>query len=493
MKKWLKRHQKIIFWSAFGLLLIVWTLSRFYNLADTWLFFGDNARDYLAVYNFRYHQQMMWLGPQNSATPLSQSVFYFYLLTPLLLASNFAFFANQLTLLIFTWTIFFLCARLVRKKPVLYAGFFITVLLFLFYPQSILQSRDVWNPSFAWQPLLLAFFLWQSRDELSARLKHCLEFLIGVLLAFSVSMSFVFVPILVAFLLLIIFSKISWQKYLLGCVGGLLGFFSPMLIFELRHGWQITSRFFSSLSGDMVRINSEGGGLDLLSKINDLGVLFADQFWILYVLLIICVVLAILQFKKNRSLNLFLAATGSFVIVLVISFLFPVRMHAHYVWTLFVCLVLLVATAPKKINLAMAFLLLVFWLPNSVKIFTQTILPPYTFAQLETCAQKICQQHNEPLFVALESPSHNHFGNEFMFSLAKNGCTVLDIGTVVGQVGASASESAKTMIIFARDSSYVQGKTSFYELSLFGDHEASVATTGVCSERLAYTVLVKDW
>ncbi len=104
-------------------------------------------------------------------------------------------------------------------------------------------------------------------------------------------------------------------------------------------------------------------------------------------------------------------------------------------------------------------LLIFIWLqPAQIKSYFQPAAR--TYQQLETCFEKVCAQQKQPIFVSVQAQHKYHNGPEFRYLMIKHGCQVKHIETEANQ--------AEQMAVVVDQSQYTHGKTSYDELSLFG-------------------------
>ena len=97
----------------------------------------------------------------------------------------------------------------------------------------------------------------------------------------------------------------------------------------------------------------------------------------------------------------------------------------------------------------------IFFNPNTFRPATRT------YAQMLSCFDKVCSEIKEPIYVSVQADFHPyHNGPEHRYMLKQSGCRVEYIE--------NDPNKAKLMAVVEDGSTYVHGKTSFNELTMFG-------------------------
>lgn len=101
---------------------------------------------------------------------------------------------------------------------------------------------------------------------------------------------------------------------------------------------------------------------------------------------------------------------------------------------------------------------------------------------MDACFAWFCPQFKEPLFVSVNSDLYPyHYGPEFRYLLAKNGCLVKNIET--------EPNGATTMAVIL-DSSDFSPQTHYYESDLFGKFNLAQKLT--CTPNLQIQLINKS-
>jgi hypothetical protein len=462
---------------------------RFDRLEESWLFFGDTGRDYLEVWRLVREGKILFLGPQTSGAPLNQSPIYFYLLTPIMVASNFAWWSGQVTLLLFMLGSGAIGWLVLRRQAVFRWSYGWGWLLAWWCPLLISQSREVWNPSFVWPSLNLAWWLVMVSNRWRWK-KWCLTgeawALIGagVMAALAVAFNFSSVPAVVALgVIVVIKNGRRWWGYGLGVIGGMLGFFAPMLAFEIRYQFQLTRRFLGGLD-TLGSAMGQSGGMGLGERLVAIGQNVTGN-WLIFWAAVIIVggwlgnLLLRKKLEKWREEMVLLAWLGLMMTVGGML-IFPTAIFSHYVFGILTFFLVMVVSLPRGGRYVMVGGLALYWLVTNLGVEWQRAV--YTHKEADKCAAEICASEwgREPLFVSGQMlSSHNHAATEQIFLLKKHGCTVWQIDF--------EPKAARRMIVFNVGNELELGKSAYNELTLFG--EAEKVGGGRCGEAIEWEVL----
>jgi hypothetical protein len=472
---------------GFALILVLFLASRLYKLPSSFFYLNDMGRDSLVLLNWQQTSKPPLLGPQTSALPFNQSAVYFYLLYPLFLLSSGSPFSAVYTLVAFYVAFFCAGFYLVSKQSkTLQMIYLISCLLMVIHPQFIVQNRFVWNPSFVGPLILLAFFL---LTKLEKKFSLVTAALYVFCLAFAMSLNYSTFPAVVAFLLLTVFllkrkGLICW--FLFGVMGVLLNL--PTLLFEVRHHFLLTSMMLN-------REKFTQQGTDLSSKIGGFinycfttfPAIFQQGLTLFYLAVILIGAIFYLK-QKNMTTDqqerkqLFFRALFVLILSVVITFLVPAAVYAHYVFAILVIGIICLASLPAVILMPTALVFISLW---SYPILSGHYFTPAvrSVAEMNRCYQVVCQQEKEPLYVSLQSgilPFHN--GPEHRYLLKQAGCQVKDIET--------DPTAANTMAVIVESSEFTYGKTNYNELTNFGPTKELTKYT--CQDNLQVITLSRE-
>lgn len=419
---------------------------RIYKLHISLFYFNDMGRDSLVLLKWQQTNKPPLLGPQNSAIPFNQSPLYFYLLYPLFLLTNGSPFSAIYTNLIIYIFIFIYLLLTYRKKPYFWALYF-SLFLVTIHPEQIFQSRFVWNPSLVSAFLLLSFWsLVDNQQTLSA-----------AAMAIAIACSFSVVPTFLSLCLIcFIQNKHKFLEFFSKSIFFLFIFHLPILLFELRHHFQLTRSVL--LRG--AETQHEYSYLQQIKKINEFLLVNSNL-----LLLIVCgfaIFMVGIYYLRNKNQQ------GIFFFFLLLSNLFitiflPINFQSHYIFGLLINLAIFLSFLPNKLLIITTIFLLFSSLRPKI-LATYFGSAPRTYDQMKSCFQIYCQNNHESTFVSVQSIYHPfHYGPEHRYLLNKAGCVVKDIE--------DGSTTAKQMTVVVDGGDFVPHQTSYNELSLFGPYQ----------------------
>lgn len=228
----------LIFLSLFP--RIVEVLSNNYN------FLIDQGRDYMAVKNIIVNHKPTLIGAEVGAgmaglSGLFHGPFYFYLL-----GVSFILFGGDPyggILIMFLFGLLTIIAGFFfGKKAMGINGGLVVAFLIALSPPIIAQSRFIWSPHPASLFILLAFYFIYLSYERKKRYVFLSAFLTGFIYNFEFAMA---VPLSFAvfFYMLFLLRKELWLFSFV--VLGFIAAYSPLLLFEIRHGFPAIRGFGS--------------------------------------------------------------------------------------------------------------------------------------------------------------------------------------------------------------------------------------------------------
>ncbi len=484
-----KIDSRIFLVTALFCLAIIWLVVRFYNLQQSYFFMGDAGRDAWVMWKWQNLGKIPILGPGVSALPMNVSPIYFYMLYPFYLVSGGNYFYSQITLLVYCWFFIVVTGWLIIDKKEQHWSYCLLVLLLTFSPQFIIQSRFVWNPSFIIAPLVTAFYLLKNALKLENKFKIKLVIYLvvsGILVALATSLNMSVIPGAIAFLVItIILFKRRFLYWFLGLISGMLFFYLPMILFELKYSFQISKRMMATIiNGGMASIREPM--MIRLEKIIDFSV---NSLWLGVVILLFLIGFCGYKFIKSKTTeerkkliksNLFLATIG-LLITIFFSLIIPFNIEAHYIFCVLFFMLIGLVNLPQPINSISSLLIVFYWIfllvvsPLDKQVFR-------TVAELDICMNQISKKINEPVYVAVQSGVHLlHDGKEFWYGLAKQGVQVEEIY--------DGADKANLLVVINELATFTDGVDKFHELTLFGP--AEVIERGECSQDWGWTILKK--
>ena len=167
LKKYLKKYWPIIS------ILILATFLRLYKISDYMEFLGDQGRDVTIIKDFWQNGNLFFIGPQTSIGNMYLGPFFYYLIAPSLLISNFnpvgpAIFIALLNILT-VYLIYIIAKRWFNLKTGLISAF-----LFAISPVVIKYSNFIWNPNI--MPLFSLLFVYFFFESFRIKKYHLFTF-----------------------------------------------------------------------------------------------------------------------------------------------------------------------------------------------------------------------------------------------------------------------------------------------------------------------------
>ena len=448
-------------------LTLVFIFLRLYRIETSLNFFGDIGRDFLTFNNWIKTNKPPLLGPQTSVASFNQGAIYFYYLMPFYLLFNQSIFST-LYATIFLYLFFFFGGLIYYKNSPHKQKLLIYIFgLISIHPQFILQSRLPWNPVLA-PPFLIGGFL--LLEELILKFSEKKEWLAMLFLAIAVSLTYSLIPTV-----FILFVFYVWQqknviksiKALIKLAISFLVINLPTIAFEIRHGFLLSRSVLTQEPLQTASLSIEKLLILLstsLSTTNTLAIF----------ILAIIVVLAFV--KKNQNIK-----SVAFVLmaVLLTQFLLPFKTHTHYIFGITSLVLILIGRINSKLVKALLIgTLIFFWLkPAQLKQYFTPV--KITVQEKQACAQRACEELKFPIFMTLNSQSHDHQAMGYRYLFSKAGCQVGDL--------VYEPNFADHLVVVSESTRYDLGKTDYHEISLFKPTETVIEIK--CTDDLTLSVL----
>ncbi len=328
-------------------LLVVAAFLRLYRLGKFATFLSDQGRDAIIIKRILAFEHLPAIGAPSSLGQVYLGPFYYYLIAPFL-----AIFRLQPVGLVFGVALIsivgiiasYTIVKTIINKPT--ALYFVVLLAFSFV--NINLARFSWNPNLL--PLFAFLTLFFFYKALAGQ--NLLEsFLFGAFLSFSIQLHYLAIFLILPIVLITIDfvlsnnSKLNLLKKILISLVAFILFSSPLLIFDLRHGF-LNSRNFIKLYAENKIVSSES----LLNR-----VVATTQAFLSYVfrltppsylagIIFILFVVGFFYILKKNTNNLFLKIhlLNIFLFIFAFSFLNSFR-HPHYFGQIYYSLFLVTA------------------------------------------------------------------------------------------------------------------------------------------------------
>lgn len=454
---WMKKSVIVIF----GLVIGIFLLLRLTNLQNTFILFGDSARDLLELYEWQQTKLPPLLGPHTSALSFNQSAWYFYWLMPIYLLSAQSIYTANIAVLAYYLLWFGLGLYSIKKGWLTVTELLVIAVAITIHPELIKQLRQVWNPSFV-LPLTLTIGLLLKKIHWPTITKKSL-FLVTLCLALAVGLSYSIVPF--ALVVCVYVTYQLWKQYpqkkrqlSLFVIFLLLSTFMVNLgtiAFEFRYQFLLTKNL-----GNQQVLQVSTDQAEKWQQLID--AVFQNQ-WV-WLIFIVCLSFSFLLLKNNKiqttqlekSLSLLFLTLGT-------TLLFPFAVHGHYIFGILALVLVVILAMPVLFQIVMLLTIGAFsvgWLLSSNLFLTTSP----TTTEKRDCLQWICEQHASPIYVVGNTASHDHQALEYSYLAKTIGCDAFAVTEITTQ-------QPKTMAVFNQGADFELGKTDFYELNLFANSE----------------------
>ncbi len=421
-----KKRNLILF-----LIIAIGAFLRFYRLPAYIEFLGDQGRDVLQVRDFLVNQDLMFIGPRTSAGDMYLGPWYYYLMAPFLLLANFSPIGPVVMVILFNLAGVYLLYQagtewFSRRAGIMAAG------LGALSPVLIKFSTFSWNPNI--MPFFSLLSVW-----LTYRIWHNKEYKkliwLGVSLAMVLNshyLGLLLFPVIGFFIFLRLIRDIKSKnkarliKNLLLSLGVFGALMSPLLIFDLKHGWlnlnsfinffvnrQNSTRFsFSALFGNFIPIARQ-----ITSQL----VLNQDQ-GITGLILILILFYGFSQAKKNKAI---LVVNLSLIFGLLGLAIYNQPLYSHYFGFIYPVLILSFSYLLSR-NKILAWLSALVILGIMFSNWHGWNSPNYQLQRTRQIAQLIINKSdNQPFGLALLA--ENNYDDSYEYLLKKNKSKLIDL------------------------------------------------------------------
>ncbi len=376
------------------MILLIASFCRLYRISEYMEFLGDQGRDVLILRDFLKHGNLFFIGPQTSIGNMYLGPWFYYLIAPSLLLSNYnpvgpAIFIALLNILT-VWLVFYVSRKWFNPKTAYIASF-----LYAISPEVIKFSNFIWNPNI--MPLFSLLFIYWLTEK---------RYLLASL-AFIMCLNSHYLALLLLPLAFLIWLRNSPKKYVKETLLAIFIFIlslTPQILFDLKHQGQNINALITFFTQRENTINLKAyKSLPLIpSLFNQINTdLLAGKDVTFGIVISIILFLGIIYLLlRHRSEKLYLCLLW-YLIGLVGLGLYKQHIYSHYFAflfpVLFILMAYLISKLPKFIGLIL-FLSLTFfsllqnpfrWAPNrqmqnaqkvSEYIITQSQGQPFNYA-----------------------------------------------------------------------------------------------------------------
>jgi 4-amino-4-deoxy-L-arabinose transferase-like glycosyltransferase len=233
------------------LILLLAAFLRLWKIGDYMEFLGDQGRDMIVALGI-LHGDLTLLGPRSSAGEFFMGPFYYYLVTPFLWFANYNPVGPAIMVALFGIATVLLIYIVGRKFFGQIAGLSAAA-LYAASPLVLAYSHTSWNPNILPFFALLTIYLTYITVTNNKPWKYYL--FIGILIGLCLQLHYLslFLAIIIGLYIFLSRKKITIvsviKKYLILAIGTALSL-SPLILFELRHGFLNTKGIINFIFGD---------------------------------------------------------------------------------------------------------------------------------------------------------------------------------------------------------------------------------------------------
>ncbi len=342
------KKQKLIFIIA-GVLILIAAFLRLYQIEGFMTFLGDQGRDALIVKRILRFEHFPAIGAPSSVGQIYLGPFYYYLITPFLLFTNFNPVGLGIGVAILSVAGIAHAWYVIQKKYGVATS--IPFLFFMVFSFVLIElSRFSWNPNLLpFFTFLMIYFFYKWIKE------HTINYaiLFGAFTSFCIQLHYLsvlsFLPVIVVYIYFIshIKKKAEMLKQTAVSFGSFLFFSSPLILFDLRHNFLNTKNFIALFTEG--KVSSDASYWSKFLETNRAFFNHALQMemspMMAGLLFFVLVTLGFLIIKKTKSVLISLNILSFIVFILGFSVLASAR-HYHYFGPVYVSFYLLLACIP---------------------------------------------------------------------------------------------------------------------------------------------------
>lgn len=242
---------KRIFWTLiFALIFLLGLAMRSPEiLAGNYLFGFDQGQNYMRAYDIAVNHKFTLIGAEvgsgSAGVPgLFHGPGFYYLLAVMLLLFN----GDPYGGLVLMWiagvatmiVVFLTTRRMFGEKVALVSLFLLSIA-----PLIAPQSRFVWGPHVGSLFIALFYYALYRMSERSWKWAFLAFFLAGILYNFELAIS---VPLVFLSVIGVFYYKLFDRKIIAGALAGIILAYSPMILFEVRHGFMATKGIIKNVT-----------------------------------------------------------------------------------------------------------------------------------------------------------------------------------------------------------------------------------------------------
>ena len=415
-----KINIKLVFWVIFCLLFLAWAFTQFYRLSQTFYLYHDFAQYAFKMFDWRSSGEIPLLGPFVTYVNFYLPPTYYWIIYPFYLITNGSIFYNHLACFVYTWVIFLGLALALYKRPTYRWSFLFLIALFCLNPLIIVnRTHQVWNPSYIWQPVVVAWYCLALSTQSKRRLLLCV--IGGAACAVVIGMELLIIPVVIGLLIvsalrlrgkvlpwLISFSvasSICWLPVLAVQFNQIL---NTSLVLPNQPADLFAVRFYKLFATAFAPTIYSYNHINLNPHVI-----------VLYVILLAVV---IFYLKKNWGIKMLRQDWFQVLLVLtitaIISLIPKIEMSFWYTTGLAAIIILLLVNLPGRLKYLISTLLTIYWLTFFFKSANIIASAP----SIESCLKQICQRVTPYQYYYVSYADDITSGNALAYFLTTAGC-----------------------------------------------------------------------
>jgi 4-amino-4-deoxy-L-arabinose transferase-like glycosyltransferase len=217
------------------IIILIGAILRFYRLAASWQFLGDQGRDALIWQRLFSDYDLPFIGPITSVGGFFLGPLYYWLMAPFYYLAGKSplgpVYATAALGTLTVWLIYLVAKKLFgRSAAVLAAG------LYSLAAVPVAETRSAWNPNL--MPLASLGIIWGFYQAQATAKKRWL-FLSGLSLGIALQLHYmiIFLGLFLAWQLLLVWRRRQLRSGLLVWLGIIVILMLPLLLFEIKNHW----------------------------------------------------------------------------------------------------------------------------------------------------------------------------------------------------------------------------------------------------------------
>ncbi len=321
-----------------SVLFVAAAFLRLYRIGPFTTFLSDQGRDAIIVKRIVTFEHWPAIGAPTSLGHIFLGPFYYYLIAPFLFLSRFDPVGMSVGMAVISIIGIFICYLITRKEFGSRTALFF--LAFMTFSSILIEySRFSWNPNPLPYFSFAAIYSWHRTLKFK---KLTWAFISGSLLALCLQLHYLanllVLPMFISLIYIVITDKNRKLliKPLIAAAIGFVVFFSPLILFDLKHQFLNSKSFISLFSGKEV----SSGGFSTSRILETTTAFFSPAFGLslkdTFTLFIILSLIGLIIFTIKNSNNKIIAFHAGAVLLYCVGFSYITSFrHPHYYMTIY--------------------------------------------------------------------------------------------------------------------------------------------------------------